>query len=106
MGSLQRKEQDLISQARNLHKAALHARSGDYDAQTRTSAMKNVIDDLSNSVDRHEESLELGETLFASEKRDRERDDDDLGESSSVDSNSEIPPIQAELNYEHQKMAE
>lgn len=118
---MSRQEQNLLSEATHVHQAALNARKGEFDEQTRTAAMQNVVKDLNRSVQRHEESLELGETLFSAESAKKEEmADDDLGESSSVDDQTKdsakdkaknkasagLPPIQAELNYEHEKMAE
>merc|ERR1711939_587897 len=79
--SLRRREEDLMSQAKQLHRAALGAREGEYDEQTRTSAMTNIVKSLSRRVGKHEESMELGETLFAKKEASEE---DDLGESSST----------------------
>lgn len=102
--ALRQREKDLISQAKHLHRAALGARSGEYDEQTRTSAMQNIVKDLDRGVERHEESMELGETLFRKEKS--EMEEGDLGESSSSDDSAGLPPIQAEINFEHQKLAQ
>lgn len=106
LAALRQQQVQLHDEARHIDHSATAARDAEYDAQTRSAAMKNIIKDLTRGIHQHEESMMLGETLFSTKRKDRDTDEDDLGESSSSDTKTDVPPIQAELNYEHKKLAE
>lgn len=97
--TLRTRETALIAQATQLAKATSDAQAREYDAQTRTDAMQHAAERLGRLIGHNEEKMKLSETLFKEETK-----DEDLGESSSP--SKPVPPIQAEINDEQQKLAE
>lgn len=89
----------LAAQANLVRDSAMNSRAREYEAQTRTASLERTTKGLDEGIERHEEAMELSETLFA-----KQRDDDDLGESQSTD--AAVPPVQAELNYEKEALSE
>jgi len=98
--AMHKQDEAVLTEARQLRSASLNARSMEQVAQGRTVNMKSLVQGLGHHIERSEEDMQLTQTLFAREE-DTSRD---LGESSDVATKKQLPPVQAELNYEQDAM--
>lgn len=98
---LQKQAIHLANQARRIHSAAVSARDFEEASQARTAAMQNIFKELNHNVMRHENEMELGETIFNA-KKEKFKEEVLLEEGEST--RTKVTPLQDDMDMQSLKL--
>jgi len=98
---LQKHAIHIANEARRIHSGAVAARGFEEASQARTAAMQNIFKELDHNVMRHENEMELGETIFNA-KKEKVKEEIFLEEGEST--GTRLTPLQDDIDMQSLKL--